>query len=300
MFARPLLLWCLIGSALSAPAFAAAPGAPFELPPLMQPAAPPHPGKVVWAELTTTHLAADQAFYGGLFGWTFQDFHTGNSDYAVALLQGAPIAGLIQRSGTSGQQQRAAWLTFISVRSVHATSRKIIAHGGRMLTPPRSYRQRGSQAVYADPQGAVFALLHSSSGDPPDVLPAPGEWLWSALLTRNAGPEAAFYQNVFGYEVFELPEDGPPHLLLSTDNYARAIINETPPQAAAQPSHWIDFLRVGSVADTVAKARTLGGRVLVEPRHDRQGGLMAVLAGPDGAPVGVMEWSDSTQTGSAK
>jgi predicted enzyme related to lactoylglutathione lyase len=233
-----------------------------------------------------------------LFGWTFDDLHTGNSDYAVALLEGAPIAALVQRR--AGATQRAAWLTFISVRSVHATSRKIVAHGGRMLTPPRSYRQRGSQAVYADPQGAAFALLHSSSGDPPDVLPAPGEWIWSALLTREAAPEAAFYQNVFGYEVFELPEAGPPHLVLSTDHYARAIINETPPEAAAQPSHWINFLRVESTTAAAAKARTLGGRVLVEPRRDRHGGLMAVLAGPDGAAFGVLEWSDSTHSESVK
>jgi predicted enzyme related to lactoylglutathione lyase len=299
MFRRSSLLLCLVSAALCVRAVAATPAVPFELPPLMQPAAPAHPGKVIWAELTTTDLAADKAFYSGLFGWNFHDLHIGNGDYAVALLGGAPIAGLVQLGPGSTKPQRAAWLTFISVRSVHATSRKIVTHGGRLLTPPRSYRQRGSQAVYADPQGAVFALLHSSSGDPPDVVPAPGEWIWSALLTREAEPEAAFYQNVFGYEVFELPEGGLPHLLLSTDNYARAVIDETPPETAALP-HWIDFLRVQSAADAAAKAKALGGRVLVEPRHDRQGGLMAVLAGPDGAAFGVLEWSDSMRSEIAK
>lgn len=300
MIPRSFLALFVVCASSVVKCLASTPAAPFELPRLMQPAASTHPGKIVWAELTTTDLAAAKKFYGGLFGWTFEDIRTGNIDYSVALLQGAPIAGLVRRAELSPQQQ-SSWLTFISVSSVRATSHKIIGHGGRMLVAPRTYRNRGRQAVYADPQGAVFALLHSSSGDPPDVLPAPGDWIWSALLTREAPAEAAFYQNVFGYEIFELPEgDEPVHLLLSTEKYARALINEMPPQAAAQHPHWIDFLRVQSAAETAARARTLGGRVLVEPRRDRQGGLMALLAGPDGAPFGVLEWNDSVHPETAK
>ena len=256
---------------------------------------------MAWAELVTTDLAGAKRFYGGLFGWTFDDIRAGHSEYAVALLQGAPIAGLVQRTVGPPAERQPSWLTFISVHSVHGISRKIIAHGGKMLAPPRSYRQRGSQAVYADPQGAVFAVLSSSSGDPPDVLPAPGEWIWSALLTHETGTEAAFYQDVFGYDVFELPDDGgAPHLVLSTEKYARAIINELPAAASPQHPHWVDFIRVQSTTEAAAKARTLGGRVLVEPHRDRRGGLVALLAGPDGAPFGVLEWNDSTDQEAAK
>jgi hypothetical protein len=34
----------------------------------------------------------------------------------------------------------------------------------------------------------------------------------------------------------------------------------------------------------------LGGRVLVEPCLDRQGGKLAVVADPQGAPFGLLEW----------
>jgi hypothetical protein len=30
----------------------------------------------------------------------------------------------------------------------------------------------------------------------------------------------------------------------------------------------------------------------VEPRADRHGGQLAVVADPQGAPIGLMEWSD--------
>ena len=43
---------------------------------------------------------------------------------------------------------------------------------------------------------------------------------------------------------------------------------------------------------TAAQAVALGGRILVEPRADRHGGQLAVVADPQGAPIGLMEWSD--------
>ena len=50
---------------------------------------------------------------------------------------------------------------------------------------------------------------------------------------------------------------------------------------------------IRSEADAATKALGLGGRALVEPRIDRHGGRLAVLADPSGAPFGVMEWSDT-------
>jgi len=49
-----------------------------------------------------------------------------------------------------------------------------------------------------------------------------------------------------------------------------------------------------------ASAAALGGRVLVEPHTDRQGNMVAVVADPTGAPVGLMEWSDSGAVGGVK
>jgi len=37
----------------------------------------------------------------------------------------------------------------------------------------------------------------------------------------------------------------------------------------------------------------LGGKVLVEPHMDRHGGQVAVIADPSGAPLGLMEWTDT-------
>jgi predicted enzyme related to lactoylglutathione lyase len=269
----------------------------FELPPLVQPATSEHhPGKVIWADLVTPDLAGAKRFYGSLFGWTFNDIHTGDAEYSVALHDGEPMGGLLQRPVRTGEQRQPAWLTFISVRDVGAAERVIAAQGGKVLSKPRTYPQRGRQAVFADPQGAVFAVLESSSGDPADELADPGEWIWSSVVSRDPGKGAAFYQAVFGYEAFNLPdEDGLEHVLLSSGDYARASANELP---AETHSHWLNFVRVISTPDTVAKVQALGGRVLVEPHPDRHGGLVAIVADPAGAVFGLLEWTvaDSKET----
>jgi uncharacterized protein len=158
----------------------------------------------------------------------------------------------------------------------------------------RSYPSRGRQAVLADPEGAVFAVLASSSGDTPDFLASPGEWIWSSLLSKDPGAEAAFYQTLFSYDVFDIAsDDGLEHVILSSDDYARASANAFPNSPARRHAHWLNFVRVNSTADMTAKAVALGGRILVEPHADRHGGMVAVVADPTGAPVGLMEWTNT-------
>jgi predicted enzyme related to lactoylglutathione lyase len=266
---------------------------PFDLPPISNPASTEHhPGKVIWADLVTPNLGAAESFYGGLFGWTFQAIPGGDTDYAVALLDGRPIAGMLQKAMPAGEKRRPAWLTFIAVRDVDSARGLAMAHGARIVSEPKTYGGRGRQAVIADPEGAVFAVLASASGDPPDFLAAPGDWIWSTSFEHDPKRSAAFYSAVFGYDVFDLPgDDAAEHVILSSDDYARAAIHTLPPNHR-QP-HWINFIRVVDAVETSAKAVELGGRVVVEPYVDRHGGKIAVIVDPAGAAVAVMEWSDT-------
>jgi len=282
--------WLAAGGA----SLAATPMAELSLPPLAQPATGEHHlGKIIWVDLVTPDLASAKQFYAGLFGWTFQAV-PGGRDYVVALADGQPVGGLLQRAIPPGKQQQPLWLTFLATSDVAAVQRNVLAHGGKLLSGPRDYPQRGRQAVFSDPDGAVFAVLASSSGDPSDFLAAPGEWIWSSLLVRNPDQEAMFYKTVFGYDVVDLPsEDSAKHVILSSDDFARAGLNSFPGDARRRHPHWLNFVRVESADAASAKAVALGGRVLVEPRIDRHGGKLAVVADPSGAPVGLMEWSDT-------
>jgi predicted enzyme related to lactoylglutathione lyase len=251
-----------------------------------------HTGKVIFVELVTPDLIGAKQFYGNLLGWTFRDIQAGGTAYTSAFLGGRPVAGLLQKAMPPGERRQPAWITFFSVRDIESASKLASKNGAKVLAGPHSVPDRGQEALFADPQGAVFAVLASSSGDPPDVLADPGEWIWSSLITSDADADAAFYQSLFNYEVFDLSTDASAqHLTLATDEYARASANSLPTNDPRMHPHWLNFIRVEDAQRTSAKVVALGGRVLVEPRVDRHGGRIAVVADPSGAPFGLLEWA---------
>ena len=287
-FLRQGLLALFLGVACAVPVMAA----PIELPAIIDPASQEHHvGKIIFVELVTPDLAAARKFYAGLFGWTFRDIQAGGMEYSEALLDGRPVAGLIQKNLPAGEHRQPAWLSFFSIGDVDTAKKIALQNGSKVLFQPHSIPDRGREAVFADPQGAVFAVLASSSGDPSDVLAAPGEWIWSSLITIDPDTDAAFYQTLFDYEVFDLPADeGAQHLILASENYARASVNPLPAKRPNTHPHWLNYVRVEDAVKMTAKVVALGGRVLVEPRVDRHGGEVAVVGDPLGAPFGLLEW----------
>jgi len=281
----------LLALAVAAPVMAS----PLQLPALVEPPSQEHhAGKVIFVELVTPDLAAAKQFYAGLFGWTFRDIQAGGTAYAEAYMDGRPVAGLIHKEVPAGEHRQPAWLSFFAVGDVDVAKTTAVTNGAKVLFEPHTFPDRGREAVFADPQGAVFAVLASSSGDPPDVLATPGEWIWSSLITSDPDTDAAFYQALFDYDVFDLPADqGAQHLLLASDNYARASANTLPANKPNVHPHWLNYVRVDDAVAMSAKAVALGGRVLVEPRVDRHGGKIAVVADPQGAPFGLLEWPDT-------
>jgi predicted enzyme related to lactoylglutathione lyase len=137
--------------------------APLQLPALVEPASQEHHvGKVIFVELVTPDLAAAKQFYAGLFGWTYRDIQVGGKAYAAAFLDGRPVAGLFHNAVLAGERRQPAWLTFVAVRDVDAAKTIALQHGAKVLFVPHCIPDRGCEAVFADPQGAVFAVLAST------------------------------------------------------------------------------------------------------------------------------------------
>ena len=290
-FFRHGLLAVLLVVACAVPVMAA----PIQLPAIVEPVSQEHHvGKLIFVELVTPDLAAAKKFYAGLFGWTFRDIQADGTAYAEAFIDGRPVAGLIHKNVPANEHRQPAWLSFFAVGDVDAAKKVALQNAAKVLFEPHSIPDRGREAVFADPKGAIFAVLASSSGDPSDVLAAPGEWIWTSLITNDPDTDAAFYQKLFDYEVFELPSsEGAQHLLLASDNYARASVNTLPANRPNAHPHWLNYVRVEDTLKMTAKVVALGGRVLVEPRIDRHGGKVAVVADPLGAPFGLLEWPDT-------
>jgi predicted enzyme related to lactoylglutathione lyase len=290
---RAALIAGLVGATVAIPALAL----PIQVPALVDPAsAEHHVGKVDFVELVTPDLAAAKAFYGRLFGWTYRDVDGGGVAYAEVSLNGEPIGGMIQRPMSPGPRQQSAWLSFFAVRDADAAASIVRMNGGRILSPPHAVPNRGREAVMTDPQGAVFAVLASSTGDPPDLLADDGGWIWSTLQTSDPDTDAAFYQDVFGYEVFEADPKAE-HLILASDGLARASANPLPGNRPDIHPHWLNYIRVQDAKAVAAQVVQLGGRIWVQSHLDRHGGNIAVVADPMGAPFGLLEWPDREREG---
>jgi predicted enzyme related to lactoylglutathione lyase len=294
--ARKLRSTAALGLSL---AFAGAtlPAAAADLPPLNIPASTEHhTGKRIYAELVTPDITAAKQFYGKLFGWTFEDFMERDLIFTQASLNGQVIGGIYQKPLPPGRHP--GWISFIATQDAAAATTLATQNGAKILLSPRNFANLGQEAILADPQGAVFALLHSNSGDPPDILVPAGDWIWSSLITTDPTTDAAFYKAIFGYQIYTLPE--PQHLILASDNFARASINPIPAAWAGAKPRWLNYIRVDDATATDAQVEALGGRVIQQPHMDRHGGKISVVADPAGALFGLMEWPQESPAGNAK
>jgi len=77
-------------------------------------------------------------------------------------------------------------------------------------------------------------------------------------------------------------------------------VNPLPSNRPDAHPYWLNDVRVTDAAATAARITALGGRVVLSPQPDRQGGKIAVAVDPPGAPFGVMEWTDDADAGTAK
>jgi len=141
------------------------------------------PGRPVWHDLVTNDLEAAKAFYGGLFGWTFQDFDVKAGRYALASLGGKPVAGILRVA--KREVNVSQWITYFSVADVDAAAKAGERAGAQVPVPPRDLAKQGRAALLVDPQGAPFAVARLAGGDPARALPRLNDWLWVDLWTRD-------------------------------------------------------------------------------------------------------------------
>ncbi|MCB1804231.1 MAG: VOC family protein [Candidatus Competibacteraceae bacterium] len=263
---------------------------PVRLPPLTDPPSEiAIPGKFVWADLFSADVVAARDFYQQLFGWQWQSVD--GDVYSIAFSEGRPVAGLVSRSQQSGETTRARWIYYASVPDVAATAAAVVTAGGRTLIDPQSMPDRGDYAIFADPQGALFGVIHSSSGDPPDYREPPNRWIWIQLLTTDVERAVDFYSNLLGYQVYAYKNDIDriSDRILASGGYARAAMTLLRYEADFTPA-WTAFIRVDDIGQSIARALALGGEVVLPPTTERLDGKVAIISDPLGAALGLLEW----------
>jgi predicted enzyme related to lactoylglutathione lyase len=247
------------------------------------------PGIPSWVDLATTDPAAAKAFYGALFGWTFDDQPTDDAanPYTLASLNGQVAAGVMaQMPEMRDAGAPPMWSTYVTVADADATTAKVEAAGGSVFSPPFDVVDAGRMSVIADPTGAVICTWQPKNHPGAAVVNEPGAFSWNELLTPDVERAAAFYQELFGWN-HRTQAMGPmtyTEFLLGEQSIAGA----QPPPMEGIPPVWTVYFTVANTDATLADAKSRGANVLVEAT-DIPPGRFAVLTDPQGAAFNIIQ-----------
>ena len=246
------------------------------------------PGEFVWHELVTDDQSASRAFYGSLFGWTFDAGDGVNPGYTIIKHDGVPIGGIVPRTRTPETPFIAQWLAYVVVPDLDVAVEVFTQQGGQVIRGPRNLRRDLRVAVVADPQGAPLGL--ASGGPRFDTATPPGlhRWLWMDYVARDAAAALTFYGKALGYrhEVSET-RDNFTYYLLQTDR-PRAGLFLSP--WTRDTSAWLPYVRVADPAAMATRAAELGAAVAEAPRPALRHASMAIIVDPAGAPLALQKF----------
>lgn len=110
-----------------------------------------------WNELMTPDIERAREFYKTLFGWSLKV----SPEYTEIDLDGKGIGGMMHITPEM-QGMPTAWTPYICVSDADGTVEKIKSGGGKVYMGPHEIPNVGRFAVCADPQGAMFNIIHPS------------------------------------------------------------------------------------------------------------------------------------------
>lgn len=245
------------------------------------------PGKFIWADLFSADIEASVAFYSKTFGWQVESVQHDKKTYYLLSNEGTPVAGISPWPAAQGETGKALWVNHISTVDVQAAVDKATSLGSKVHMMPKVFGQRGTQAIIADPQGAIIGLLHSDSGDPADGGAVLGKRIWAQLFSKDIPEAAHFYAKIFGYEEQAASNDSPKAVVMNRDGVARAAIAPLPAKYPKR-DRWVSFILVDNLDSTLLAAKTAGAEVLYEPRKEILTGQLAIIIDPQGALIGLI------------
>ena len=256
-------------------------------------------GKFTWFDLLTDDVAGAKKFYGPVFGWTFADTPGANGKYSVISVGSERIGGLFHRSKPAKSGPTTRWLSFISVPDPAAAARYAESHGGKLIAGPTSAPARGTHVVLQDPQGALFAVLKSDSGDPIDDPAQTGEFIWADLFVPRPAAAVEFYRGLVGWTSEKSSSRGnAQHLVVSAGGFHRAGLTMLPD--GAQQAGWLPYVQVDDVPAALQRVTSAGGKILTTPNRDLLNGNLAVVSDPNGGVIGIVKWTGSGKNGRRK
>ncbi|WP_251149748.1 VOC family protein [Cellulosimicrobium sp. Marseille-Q4280] len=260
----------------------------------------PH-GVPCWVDTEQPDVDAALAFYGTVFGWSFEDRLPPGTDgrYVVASLGGQPVAAIASGEGP------AQWVTYVAVDDVDAAARGVEDLEGEVLAGPTTVGSAGRMAVVRDRQGATCRFWEPDERLGAQRVNEPGTWNFSILRTPDPERALHFYGPLLGWEVspdlgagmVRVPGYGD-HLARTSDPGIHERQAKLPPgfadvaagiERADGPARFVVTFAVADRDASVTTAERAGAAVLstVETDWSRD----AVVRDPQGAELTLSQFA---------
>jgi uncharacterized protein len=246
------------------------------------------PGTPSWIDLQTPDQAGAKAFYGALFGWSYEDLPVGQDEagndafYSMAKLKGQSVAAI---GGSPPPGVPPHWNVYVTVADVDATAAQVPDAGGAVIAPPFDVMDAGRMSVIADPTGAMLCLWTAKSNIGAGLVNEHGTLSWEELMSPDVPAATAFYNKIFGWEAAAV---GGPMDYTEIKLNGRGIAGAMKPPMEGMPSVWGIYFAVDDTDKTVELAQANGGSLIQGPM-DIEPGRFAVLADPTGAMFSVIK-----------
>ena len=162
------------------------------------------PGVPCWVDTSQPDPKAAVDFYGGLFGWEFENVLPADSpgEYHIGRIRGRDVAAV--GSVPEGAPPMAMWNTYVWVDSADDTASKATDAGGSVITEPFDVMDSGRMGVFADPQGAVICVWQANQHKGSQIVNEHGSVNFNDLHTKDPEAAKAFYEALFGWQTLEL------------------------------------------------------------------------------------------------
>ncbi|MBA3813936.1 MAG: VOC family protein [Alphaproteobacteria bacterium] len=118
------------------------------------------------------------------------------------------------------------------------------------------------------------------------TTPQSGEFCWNELMTPDTKKAQAFYTELLGWTSQDHDMGDMTYTMFMSGDKRMGGMFQTPKDKVDQiPPHWMSYISVEDVEETLEKAKALGADVIVPVTTVANKGRFIVITGPTGAPI---------------
>jgi hypothetical protein len=237
-------------------------------------------------DMMTSDAEKSRDFYTQLFGWVAGEGSEEFGGYFMFLRGDVPVAGCMHKMPDDTDPE--VWTVYLAVEDVRKTVEVATSAGAAVVIPAMDVSTTGSMAVISDLGGARIGLWQAGDFAGIAVRAETGAQAWFELHTHNYDANVEFYRDVFGWDARAL-SDTPEfrYTTLGEAGSATAGIMDGSSYLPEGGSQWSVYISVDDTDASVAKAISLGGTQLEEPR-DSPYGRLARIADTTGCQIKLM------------